>query len=273
MVKKLVTAILLLSTATAQAEDTNHSPYEVNLVLDLGITIGGLTICGLPRLFVEEYIEPACGLDCDPDDVNALDRTVIGNYSETAVTISDFGAGAAWVLPHLLGAIDVLVTSPSDGWTGYGKDALVIIETLSVTLAANNLLNFLVLRPRPLVYDENVSDDHRLMGDSALSFPSGHTAGAFAMATAYSRLFMLRHPDSPMVIPMWIGTYALATTTGVLRTTGGDHFWTDVIAGAVMGVGFGLLIPWLHERKKSSGVALGPLVTPDGGFGAVLTVW
>jgi membrane-associated phospholipid phosphatase len=271
MVKKLVIAILLLSTATAQAEDTNRSPYEVNLVLDLGITVGGLTMAGLPRLFVEEYIQPACGLDCDPNDVNALDRTVIGNYSQTAVTISDIGAGTAWALPHLLGAIDVLVTNPSDGWTGYGKDALVIIETLSVALATNNLLNFVVRRPRPLVYDENVADDHRLLGDSALSFPSGHTAGAFAMATAYSRLFMLRHPDSPMVIPMWIGTYALAGTTGVLRTTGGDHFWTDVIAGAVMGIGIGLLVPWMHEKKKRSEVAVSPLLTPDGGFGAIVT--
>jgi membrane-associated phospholipid phosphatase len=271
MVKKLIAAILLLYAVPAQAEDHNRSPYEVNLVLDLGITVGGLTMAGLPRLFVEEYIQPACGLDCDPDDVNALDRTVIGNYSEDAVLVSDIGAGTAWVLPHLFGAIDVLVTSPSDGWTGYAKDTLVILETLSVTLAANNLLNFVVQRPRPLVYDENIADDHRLLGDSALSFPSGHTAGAFAMATAYSRLFMLRHPDSPLVIPMWIGTYALAGTTGVLRTTAGDHFWTDVIAGAVMGVGIGLLVPWMHEKKKPSAVAVSPLITTDGGFGAVLS--
>ena len=271
--KRLIAAIVLLFSFPAQAQDTNRSPYEVNIALDLGITVGGLVMCGMPRLFVEEHIQPACGLDCDPDDVNALDRTVIGNYSQAAVTISDIGAGTAWVLPHLLGAIDVLATSPSDGWAGYGKDTLVIVETLSVTLAMNNLLNFLIRRPRPLVYDENVDDDHRLLGDSALSFPSGHTAGAFAMATSYSRLFMLRHPDSPLVIPMWIGTYALASTTGILRTTGGDHFWTDVIAGAVMGIGIGLLVPWMHERKQTSGVAVGPLVTPDGGFGAVLTLW
>jgi membrane-associated phospholipid phosphatase len=131
----------------------------------------------------------------------------------------------------------------------------------------------MIRRPRPLVYDENVDDEHRMLGDSALSFPSGHAAGAFAMATAYSRLFMKRHPDSRLVIPMWIGTYTLAGTTSVLRAVAGDHFWTDIIAGTVLGIGMGLLVPWLHERHTSSGVAVGPLVTPDGGFGAILTFW
>lgn len=92
------------------------------------------------------------------------------------------------------------------------------------------------------------------------------------MATAYSRLFMKRHPDSPLVIPMWIGTYSLAGTTAVLRSVAGDHFWTDIIAGAVLGIGMGLLVPWMHETSEPSGVAVSPLVTPDGGFGALLTV-
>lgn len=271
MVKKLIAAVLLLLAVPAQAEDHNRSPYEVNLALDLGITFGGLVVFGTSRLFVEEYMQPSCGLDCDKADVNPFDRTVIGNYSDTSATISDISVGLAMSLPFAFSVLDTLVTDPSDGWTGYGKDTLVLTETLSLTLCMNNFLNFLIRRPRPLVYDENVADDHRLMGDSALSFPSGHTASAFAMATAYSRLFMQRHPDSPLVIPMWIGTYSLATTTGVFRATAGDHFWTDIIAGAVMGVCMGLLVPWMHERKQPSGVAVGPFVTPDGGFGAVLS--
>ena len=272
MVKRLITAILLLSVVPAQAEDHNRSPYEVNIALDLGISAGGLIIFVAPRLFIDEYVQPSCGLDCNKDDVNPFDRTVIGNYSTTARTLSDIGAAATWALPHVFGAIDVLVSEPTDGWLGYGKDTLVILETLSLTICVDNLLNFVIRRPRPLVYDENISDERRLRGDAALSFPSGHAAGAFAMATAYSRLFMKRHPDSPLVIPMWIGTYSLAGTTAVLRSVAGDHFWTDIIAGAVLGIGMGLLVPWMHETSEPSGVAVSPLVTPDGGFGALLTV-
>ena len=66
------------------------------------------------------------------------------------------------------------------------------------------------------------------------------------MATAYSRIYMMRHPDSPWIVPLWVGTYSVAVMTGVLRTYSGDHFWTDVIAGAITGVGLGLVVPWMH---------------------------
>jgi membrane-associated phospholipid phosphatase len=269
-------------TAESRAANPNRSPFEIDLALDLSLTVGAIAIFGMPRLFVEEYIEPSCGLACNPDDVNFIDRVVIGKHSETYGLISDIGVGTSLALPFILGAIDTLVSDPVDGWTGYGKDSLVLAETLSFTLSANNIINFIVQRPRPLVYDSNVDDAKRLLGDSALSFPSGHTASAFAMATAYSNIFMKRHPDSPMVIPIWIGTYSLATAVGVLRAEAGDHFYTDIIAGAILGISLGLLIPYLHERParaaddpKTSQARLRftPLVTPGGGgLAATLTL-
>jgi len=254
--------------------DTNHSPYQINLPLDLGITVGTLAVGGMPRLFLEEYLQPECGLACDPDQVNSLDRQVIGNHSQTANLLSDIGDGAGWSLPFVIGALDVMISDPVDGWSGYGKDALVYLQTLSVTLCVNNLLSFMIRRPRPLVYDVNRSDEDRLLGDSAMSFPSGHTSSAFAMATAYSYTFTLRHPDSPWVIPVWAGTHALAAATGILRVEAGDHFWTDVAAGAILGIGLGALIPYLHQcggGGEPPRITLAPWITRDGGFGAALS--
>jgi membrane-associated phospholipid phosphatase len=260
-------------------DNSNRSPFEVNLALDLGLTFGSMVVLYLPRHLVEGTIEPSCGLACDPLDVNWLDRKVVGNRSEAAGLVSDIGAGTVVALPLLLGAIDTLVTRPEDGWLGYGKDVLILVETLSFTMGATTTVKLLVQRPRPYVYDSTVNDEDKLDAYSSLSFPSAHTSYSFSMATAYSYLYMKRHPDSPVVIPMWIGTYALASTVAILRTEAGDHFYTDVIAGAVLGIGLGLLIPWLHERQtgnpdpgeSGSRVSVTPAVTP-GGFGLALTI-
>ena len=67
---------------------------------------------------------------------------------------------------------------------------------------------------------------------------------------------------------MWLGSYALATTVAVLRTEAGQHFPTDVIVGAALGIGMGLLIPWLHlsdddnrtsDSQRSQRWALAPM--------------
>jgi membrane-associated phospholipid phosphatase len=270
--------------ATKFQAPINHSPYEVNLGLDLGIAGASIFVLGLPRMMNDELVEPWCGLNCDTDDLNAIDRRVVGNRSHTADLISDVGAGTFYALPYVLTAIDVLATNPQDGWSGFGTDSVVYLQTLTITLATNNLLGYTFRRPRPLVYDDSFDDEIRLAGDSALSFPSGHTSGSFAMATAYSYTFMKRHPDSAWVVPVWLGSYALAATTGVLRTEAGEHFWTDVIGGAVLGVGLGLLIPYLHLRDEPDedpdatdqaspplSISIAPMLTP-GGVGAALTI-
>src|SRR5574344_450948 len=62
------------------------------------------------------------------------------------------------------------------------------------------------------------------------SFPSGHTATAFMGAEFLWREY---HEVSP-----WIGAsgYLVATTTGVLRMYNNRHWFTDVIAGAGIGL-------------------------------------
>jgi len=42
----------------------------------------------------------------------------------------------------------------------------------------------------------------------------------------------------------------------------GNHFLSDVLAGAAIGSVYGYLIPWLHLRKDSDRVALTPM--PNG---------
>jgi len=242
--------ILWFTSALAADAPINQSPYEVSVGRDIALSalVGGVSI--IPRLQAEELMEPWCGLDCKRSDVGAIDRWAIGNLSKDAGVVSDITYVSSMALPHVLGFIDVAASNPEDGWGGYGTDTLVILQTLSISLGVSNGLNLLVRRPRPYQYDPNVSDEKRLEAIATLSFPSGHTTAAFSMATASSQLFTLRHPKSPLVVPVWAFTYSMAGTTGYLRIVAGDHFPTDVMVGVATGIGWGLFIPWTHLRNE-----------------------
>lgn len=248
------------------------SPFRVDLRVDLPLTAAALVAGLMPELFKGELARPSCGLSCDPASVNALDRTVIGNRSPGAQVVSDVFLGAAIALPFGADLLDVLVTRPRDGARGLGADALVLAETFALNFLVNNVVKYAVARPRPLAYDPQFEEEKRLDPDAALSFYSGHSSTAFAMATAYSYLFMKRHPRSRWVIPVWILSEGLAASTAFLRVHAGKHFYTDVLTGAAVGAAAGLLIPVLHHRALAgSAVRLAPTAYA-GGVGLSLTV-
>ena len=60
------------------------------------------------------------------------------------------------------------------------------------------------------------------------SFPSGHAASAFALASVMAS----EYHDKPLVV---ISSYGFATAVGLARVGGLNHFPSDVLAGAVIG--------------------------------------
>jgi len=256
----------------------NLSPWDLEPALDGGLLLGSALMLSIDLGFSRQNHGPWCGVACDPSTVNAFDRTVIGWYDTDAALASDVLLGVSIGLPFLAQLIDTGVSRPVDGWRGYGKDVLVMAETLALTAGLTNFLKYAVGRARPYSYIDTLDESVRTEADAGLSFPSGHTSMAFAMATSWSFLYMKRHPDSPAVIPIWVGSYAIATTTALLRPIAGKHFWTDIIGGAAIGIGVGLLVPYLHElvaRKNRSTrgtvISVSPTVM-EGGGGAVVTV-
>lgn len=87
------------------------------------------------------------------------------------------------------------------------------------------------------------------------SFPSGHSANAFASAT-----YLYKRYGWKAAIP----AYSLATLTATARVGAKKHHWWDVVAGAALGTASGwyfttaednkvVLIPWADS--KSVGVS------------------
>ncbi len=256
----------------------NISPWDLHPALDGGLMLGAALMLVIDLGFKDLNRGPGCGTACDPATVNPFDRTVIGWYDTDVALASDITLGLSIGLPFLAQAIDTAVTRPVDGWRGFGKDVLVLTETLAMTAGLTNFLKYAVGRTRPYSYIDTLPEDVRTEKDAGLSFPSGHTSMSFAMATSWSWLYMKRHPDSPAVVPIWVGSYAIATTTALLRPVAGKHFWTDIIAGAALGIGIGLLVPYFHElvakknrASKGAEIIVSPTVM-EGGGGAVVTV-
>lgn len=83
--------------------------------------------------------------------------------------------------------------------------------------------------------------EQRPDGSGNDSFPSGHTATAFAAATS---ILERRGPGEG------IPALALASFVGLARVQADKHHWYDVVAGAAIGSGTGLLIT--RHRKPDA---------------------
>lgn len=118
------------------------------------------------------------------------------------------------------------------------KNGLEMTISVGICLAVSGGLKELVNRPRPT---ETYPDQIRSYSDAGgKSFPSGHTTLAFATATTLS----LQYKKWYVTVP----AYAWAASVGYSRMRLGRHYPTDVLAGAVVGIGSGYLSHWLTKK-------------------------
>src|SRR5262245_3465650 len=88
-------------------------------------------------------------------------------------------------------------------------------------------------------------------GQQVGSFPSGHTAGAFAAASVFAGMYREEHPWVP-----W-AAYGTASLVGMSRIALGRHFPSDVFVGALVGNSFGRMVLSRRnpqENSASSGI-------------------
>jgi membrane-associated phospholipid phosphatase len=114
---------------------------------------------------------------------------------------------------------------------------------IGVTSAVVNLgVKPLSSRRRPDRGDAGVPDQRRVSMPSSTSFPSGHSASAFAFATAVSR-------DNPWLA---IAIQFLAGGVAYSRVHTGVHYPGDTVAGALIGAGTGQAVSSLLDRALAS---------------------
>ena len=184
----------------------------------------------------------------DRSQINGFDRISTRKWSPTADTASDVLAITLLASPALL------YTQTGAAMSG-GELTLMYAETVLLQQATVGLLKSLVGRTRPFVDndDPRIPAELKRSRTAVRSFPSGHTASAFAGAVFLGEVFARLNPDDPA--RHWVrGTsLALAAVTGWLRIEAGKHFPSDVIAGAIVGSLIGWGVPRLHEIDGAGG--------------------
>ncbi len=127
--------------------------------------------------------------------------------------------GAVWVALGV--ALALLDRAQREAW-------LICAALGPVAIGLNYAIKLVAKRPRPVL--EGLPP---LGGaPSSLSFPSAHATSSFAVATAMSR-----------VEPLGALAFLLAAALALGRPYLGMHYPSDVLAGAVLGVLLGLIVP------------------------------
>ncbi len=267
----LVTAGPLEAPAATDPPLMRATPYELDLFTHGAATLSALASISVYVAFIEPGIpgglacEPPVGHSrCDPAVLNELDRTVVGNNSLAWRKVSDAGMYGAVALSAAAAGLDAWLAESDAPGSDFFTDALVLAEATALAMVITDAIKLTVRRPRPNHY--TVGAPVKAFRQQ-LSFPSGHTSTAAAVTTAYSVTFALRHPESPWRFAVFGGAAAISVVTGLARVAGGRHFYTDVLAGLLIGAGAGILIPWWHVREgtgEGGSVVISPQVGAAG---------
>ena len=222
----------------ARAAENSLSIYNVNPVQD-GTIIGlSLAASGWAHINADSLIRKRC--PCDPDELNSWDRQVVGNSNSSAARASDFGVTAAIVAPFVVTGMD----------TGFSEiffeDAIIYAEVLAVNTTVLSATKYSVQRPRPKTYDGDPGYVNK--ADGYQSFYSGHVSTTFAALSAASTTLQIRHPEYGKW--PWIVTGVVGVGVAYGRVADGQHFYTDVLTGALVGAAIGTSIPRLHLRRN-----------------------
>jgi len=117
------------------------------------------------------------------------------------------------------------------------RNALVIGTSVVVSTVITTVMKKSINRPRPF---ETYPDIEKLSLAGSSSFPSGHTSGAFALATSLS----LEYPKWYVIAP----SFAWASAVAYSRMDLGVHYPSDILMGAVVGAGSAWLCHYVNKK-------------------------
>jgi membrane-associated phospholipid phosphatase len=163
--------------------------------------------------------------------INHLPHTHLLNTIFYSLTVA-FNGAAFWYLSLLIAAIRNRRRIPE-----YVREVAVPL-TIATALVEFPIKSYF-RRKRPFITIIQAIVIGKKPG--TWSFPSGHSAGAFAGAWLLNRTFPRR----------WGLRYVLASLVGFSRTYLGDHYPGDVASGSLLGLLFAMFFHKLFNRRRA----------------------
>ena len=124
------------------------------------------------------------------------------------------------------------------------KVGRMLFQSLAYSGVTNIALKTIFGRKRPYLNDGPWKFTWFSIDNDMQAFPSGHTTVAFAFSTVLAEYFHT----------VWsrIGFYGIASLTAYSRVRDNQHWFTDVVLGALVGIAGGLHVI-AQEKERESG--------------------
>jgi membrane-associated phospholipid phosphatase len=225
----LCLSLLAGSAAQAQTADTittSHKPLFVlsDLAIVGGFTLGTIALAPLDRHFTHQLQKP---------------QRQTNRYMKNGATLFRILGQPG----SLLTASGIYLIGTLDGQRRTEDLGLHSAEAILLASMETGAIKILTGRARPRESYDNAADFQFLRGlrdDKYRSFPSGHTATAFAFAATVSSETQRWWPSTRWIIGPIM--YTGATLTGVSRIYNKAHWASDVMAGAALGTLTGIKV-------------------------------
>lgn len=134
----------------------------------------------------------------------------------------------------------IFATSMITNNSKFQDAAFTSLQSLLMTNLTVNAAKFVFGRERP--YQQDGPYDFDMIQPGGTSFPSGHTATAFALVTPW----VVYYPG-----PVTYALMAIPAGTAIARVAKGRHWFSDVTAGAVIGFSMGHYLAKKHLNLQS----------------------
>jgi len=249
-------ALVVALAAPAQAGE-----LEVNWPVDMTVTGVGALVYILTETAFKKQLGPDECRWCD-EPLNGLDREVREGLRWESTRTADYVSNVTGFMLAPASALGLLgIIAEVDGKrANWPADGLVVVESAVVASAITQLVKMTAARERPFVHFAASSDPRLETVEDHMSFFSGHSSASFSSATAGSILYSSRTELKWSRYTLWGLSHSIAGFTAQLRMCAGRHYRTDIWTGSVVGVGLGVLVPWLNgidlSRVHDAEVAL-----------------
>jgi membrane-associated phospholipid phosphatase len=228
--------------------------YELAWSRD-GWIVGASAAGAIGALVIGDSNEPLTAPEIERlsrESVKGFDRSATYRFSEGISDASYVLVGATIAAPLAL-FLDARVRAD---WEAV---AMMYSETMALGVVLPAIAKSGAQRIRPFVYNPDIPSAKKLDLDPKGSFFSRHTTLAFASAVFLCTVYDDYHPGAKARPYLWAGAILAAAGVGYMRYESGQHFPTDIIAGAIVGSALGYGIPRLH-RAESGRLSLVPCV-------------